>query len=129
MSYHKRSCGLCHNPFTPAELIVHSPIYGDTDGVFHNSCARNVERLIEERGTNDISHIIYPERSQQARTQTRTYESPSHYLEKFALSLLLLQWYYDVDERAPIYGVNVELWEQLYQLDSQRFEEKGITAL
>lgn len=122
-------CGLCHGEFQPADLIVHSPIYGDSDGVFHNSCARNVDRLMKEHGTNDIAHLVYPERSRESRTKTRTYESPSHYLEKFALSLTLLQWFHDVDEREPIYGVNVDLWERIRQLDAQRFEEKGVSAL
>lgn len=129
MSYNRKQCGLCHESFVPAELVVHSSIYGDAETVFHDSCARNVERLIKKHGTNDISHIVYPERSHQSRTLTRTYESPSHYLEKFALSLMLLQWYYDVDERAPIHGFNIDLWEQLQQLDSKRFEEKGVSIL
>lgn len=127
MSY--KRCGLCREGFVPNELIVRSPIYGDGDTVFHNSCGRNIDRLMKEHGTNDISHLVYPERSQQSRTLTRTYESPSHYLEKFELSLLLLQWYYDVDERAPIYGVNIELWERLFQLDTSRFNKKGVSAL
>lgn len=54
-------CSLCHTSFHPTDVICHSPIFGDHKGVLHTSCMKQVEDIMELEGTNDVSHIIYPD--------------------------------------------------------------------
>lgn len=54
-------CSLCHLPFHPADVVCHSPIFGDHKGVFHKPCLTRVEAIMEEEGTNDIGFLLYPD--------------------------------------------------------------------
>jgi hypothetical protein len=54
-------CGLCHTGFLPWDVICDSPIYRDRRGAFHSECLRKVDAIIEEAGTNDVAHLVYPE--------------------------------------------------------------------
>lgn len=56
-------CSLCHTGFHPTDIVCDSPVYGDRTGVFHKSCIKQVEAVIDLEGTNDISHILYPKPS------------------------------------------------------------------